>query len=176
MKTKDKDSVEIQLTTDGERYYSFAGHGNTEDTSKTKKLRANVRWFKNEKKLYVIRQDERKVKDLFVIDVLAQPRPKLESYRYSLPGEEFVPQEELVIFDVETRGRVNVDVKKWKDQTINVEWTSQEAADKLILGRTDSKTSMSALSMQKMSLTVLFSEETWPYLTMNTRTFSFERR
>ncbi len=166
MKTKDKDSVEIQLTTDGERYYSFAGHGNTEDTSKTKKLRANVRWFKNEKKLYVIRQDERKVKDLFVIDVLAQPRPKLESYRYSLPGEEFVPQEELVIFDVETRGRVNVDVKKWKDQTINVEWTSQEAADKLILVRTDrplKNLDVCLVNAENGALTVLFSEETWPY-------------
>ena len=35
------------------------------------------------------------MKDLFVIDVLAQPRPKLETYRYSMPGEEFVPQTEL---------------------------------------------------------------------------------
>nr|MCU0363955.1 DPP IV N-terminal domain-containing protein [Bacteroidales bacterium] len=30
MKAKDKDSVEIQLTTDGERYYSYAGYGNSE--------------------------------------------------------------------------------------------------------------------------------------------------
>ena len=77
MKTKDKDSVEIQLTTDGERYYSYAS--NSEDTTKNKKVRSNVEWFKNSKKLYVERQDERKVKDLFVIDVLAQPRPKLET-------------------------------------------------------------------------------------------------
>ena len=42
MKSKDKDSVEIQLTTDGERYYSFAGYGNTEDTTQKKKLRTNV--------------------------------------------------------------------------------------------------------------------------------------
>ena len=53
MKAKDKDSVEIQLTTDGERYYSFAGSGNSEDTTKNKKVRANVDWFKNSKKLYV---------------------------------------------------------------------------------------------------------------------------
>ena len=48
MKTKDKDSVEIQLTTDGERYYSYAS--NSEDTTKNKKVRANVDWFKNSKK------------------------------------------------------------------------------------------------------------------------------
>ena len=40
MKAKDKDSVEIQLTTDGERYYSYAA--NSEDTTKNKKVRANV--------------------------------------------------------------------------------------------------------------------------------------
>jgi dipeptidyl-peptidase 4 len=135
MKTKDKDSIDIQLTTDGERYYSYAA--NSEDTTKNKRVRANVVWFKNSKKLYVERQDERKVKDLFVIDVLAQPRPKLETYRYSVPGEQFVPQSELAIFDVATKKRVDVDLKKWKDQTIDVEWSSQKAADKLILIRKD---------------------------------------
>ena len=128
MKAKDKDSIEIQLTTDGERYYSFAS--NSEDTTKNKKVRANVDWFKNSKKLYVERQDERKVKDLFVIDVLAQPRPKLETYRYSMPGEPFVPQSELLIFDVATKKRVDVDIKKWKDQTINVEWSKNKKKKK----------------------------------------------
>ncbi len=104
---------------------------------KNKKVKANVQWFKNEKKLYVIRDDQRKVKDLFVIDVLTQPRPKLETYRYSMPGEEFVPQPELVIFDVATKNRVNVDLRKWKDQTIDVEWSSQEEANKLIVIRKD---------------------------------------
>ena len=135
MKAKDKDSVEIQLTTDGERYYSFSR--NSEDTTKNKKTRAAIEWFKNSKKLYIERQDERKVKDLFVIDILAQPRPKLETYRYSMPGEEFVPQSELIVFDVASKARVNVDLKKWKDQTINVFWTSQKAADKLIVMRKD---------------------------------------
>ncbi len=164
MKAKDKDSVEIQLTSDGERYYSFAG--NSEDTTRSKKLRANARWFKNEKKFYVIRQDERKVKDLFVIDVLANPRPKLETYRYSMPGEEFVPQEELIIFDVATRNRVNVDLKKWKDQTIRVQWTSQEEADKLILVRKDrplKNLDVCLVNADNGAVSTLFSEETWPY-------------
>jgi len=166
MKAKDKDSVEIQLTTDGERYYSFAGSGNTEDTTQKKKLRTNVQWFKNEKKLYVVREDERKVKDLFVIDVLAQPRPKLETYRYSMPGEEFVPQPELVIFDVATRSRVNVDLKKWKDQTIDVAWSSQEEAKKLIVIRKDrplKNLDVCSVDAETGAVSVLFSEEAWPY-------------
>jgi dipeptidyl-peptidase 4 len=166
MKAKDKDSVEIQLTTDGERYYSFAGYGGSEDTTKNKKRRANVQWFKNSKKLFLERQDERKVKDLFVIDVLAQPRPKLETYRYSMPGEQFVPQSELIIFDVATKQRVNVDLKKWKDQTISVEWSSQKAADKLILVRKDrplKNLDVCLVNAETGALTVLFSEQTWPY-------------
>ena len=164
MKTKDKDSVEIQLTTDGERYYSYAQ--NSEDTTKNKKHRANVDWFKNSKKLYVERQDERKVKDLFVIDILAQPRPKLETYRYSMPGEEFVPQSELSIFDVATKKRIDVDIKKWKDQTINVAWSSQKDANKLILIRKDrplKNLDVCSVDAETGALTVLFSEETWPY-------------
>jgi hypothetical protein len=103
MKAGDKDSAEIQLTTDGERYYSFAGNGNTEDTTKNKKLRARVSWFKNEKKLYVVREDKRKVRDLFVIDVLANPRPKLESYRYSMPERNLFPSLSL-LFSISSHG------------------------------------------------------------------------
>lgn len=166
MRANDKDSVEIQLTEDGERYYSFASGRDSEDTIRNKKVRTNVRWFKNEKKLYIVRQDQRKVKDLFVIDVLAQPRPKLETYRYSMPGEEFVPQSELVIFDVETKSRVNVDLEKWKDQTISVAWSSQEAADKIIVIRKDrplKNLDICLVNTETGSVTVLFSEKTWPY-------------
>ncbi|MBK7133947.1 MAG: DPP IV N-terminal domain-containing protein [Bacteroidales bacterium] len=166
MKAKDKDSVEYQYTTDGERYYSYAGFGGSEDTTKNKKFRANVDWFKNSKKFIVQRDDERKVKDLFVIDVLAQPRPKLETYRYSMPGDQFVPQSELAIIDVATKKRVDVDLKKWKDQTVSVAWSSQKEADKLILIRKDrplKNLDVCLVNAETGTLSVLFSEKTWPY-------------
>ncbi|MBK7627923.1 MAG: DPP IV N-terminal domain-containing protein [Bacteroidales bacterium] len=166
MKAKDKDSVEYQYTTDGERYYSYAGYGGSEDTTKNKKFRANVDWFKNSKKIIVQRDDERKVKDLFVIDVLAQPRPKLETYRYSMPGDQFVPQSELAIIDVATKKRVDVDLKKWKDQTVSVAWSSQKEADKLILIRKDrplKNLDVCLVNAETGTLSVLFSEKTWPY-------------
>ncbi|HOS71831.1 MAG TPA: DPP IV N-terminal domain-containing protein [Bacteroidales bacterium] len=166
MKTNDRDSVEIQLTTDGERYYGYSSYRSGQDTVRDKKVRANVRWFKNEKKLFIIREDVRKVKDLFVINSLAQPRPSLESYRYSMPGEEFVPQQELIIFDVETRGRINVDLKKWKDQTINVAWSSQEESNRLIVIRKDrtlKNLDVCMVDAETGDVKVLFSEKTWPY-------------
>jgi dipeptidyl aminopeptidase/acylaminoacyl peptidase len=167
MKAKDKDSVEFQLTTDGERYYSFGGgYFDLDDTTRNRRVRANVNWFKNSKKFYVVRRDVRKVKDLFLVDVLAEPRPKLETYKYPLPGEEFVPQSELVIFDVASRNRLNIDLKKWKDQTFRVEWASQKEADKLILVRKDrplKNLDVCLVNAETGSVSVLFSEQTWPY-------------
>jgi dipeptidyl aminopeptidase/acylaminoacyl peptidase len=166
MKAKDKDSIEYKLTSDGERYYSFGGYYNSDDTTRNRRVRANVEWFKNSKKFYVVRRDIRKVKDLYLVNVLAQPRPKLESYRYSLPGEEFVPQSELIIFDVATRSRTNVNLNKWKDQTISVEWSSQKDADKIILIRKDrllKNLDVCLVNVTTGAVSVLFSEQTWPY-------------
>jgi dipeptidyl aminopeptidase/acylaminoacyl peptidase len=166
MKAKDRDSAEIQLTTDGERYYSFAGYGNSEDTIRNRKVRANVNWFKNSERFYIIRRDVRKVKDLFIIDVLAQPRPELETYRYAMPGEQYVPQSELVIFNVTEKKRINVDLGKWKDQTISVEWTSQKSADKLMVIRKDrplKNLDVCLVDAETGTVSVLLSEEIWPY-------------
>lgn len=59
MKVGDKDSVEIQLTTDGEPFYSYAY--NERDTS-SKRTWAKARWFKDSKKFYVVRNDNRESK------------------------------------------------------------------------------------------------------------------
>lgn len=90
IKSDDKDSIEYKLTDDGELNYSFSGFRRSQDTVRNKRVRANVRWFKNSKKFYVIREDSRKVKDLFIIDVLAQPRPELVTYKYSKIGRAHV--------------------------------------------------------------------------------------
>lgn len=164
MKAGDKDSTEIQLTTDGIQYYSFAADAS--DTTSTKRVRARASWFKNSGKFYVMRSDVRKVKDLFVIDVLAQPRPKLETYRYAMPGEEFVPQTELVIFDPSATTRVDVDLKKWKDQTISVRWSSQKSADKLIVTRKDralKNLDVCSVNANNGEVKVLFSDQIHPY-------------
>lgn len=164
MKKGDKDSTEIQLTTDGVPYYSFAA--DAADTTTTKRVRARASWFKNSGKFYVMRSDVRKVKDLYVIDVLAQPRPKLETYRYAMPGEEFVPQPELVVFDPAAVSRVDVDLKKWKDQTISVAWTSQKSADKMIVIRKDralKNLEVCSVNSNTGEVKVLFSDQIHPY-------------
>ncbi|MCF8222451.1 MAG: DPP IV N-terminal domain-containing protein [Bacteroidales bacterium] len=165
MKSDDPDSTEIRLTEDGMEHYGYAS--SRADTAKDKKVRSIARWFENEEKLFVIKSDRRKVSELFVINSLAEPRPELETYKYSMPGEANVPQNELIIFDVESKERTDVDVKKWKDQRLRVRWVSQETAGKMIIER--KKRDLTKLEICKVDantgeLEVLFEEEQYPYI------------
>ena len=51
MSSDTTDSMVIQLTQDGERWFSYQFDQGSTDT--TGKMRARVRWFDDEKKLYV---------------------------------------------------------------------------------------------------------------------------
>src|SRR5207249_3277033 len=72
------------------------------------------------KKLALVRRDQRKVADLWVIDALAQPRPKLETYRYAMPGEANVTQYEIATIDIASRTLAKVKADKFKDQTLQI--------------------------------------------------------
>ena len=123
MKNGDKDSVEIQLTTDGEPFFSYAYE---ERDTTNKRQWAQAGWFYDSKKLYVVRPDNRKVKDLWVIDVLAK-RPKLEEYRYPMVGDKEVPQYELSVIDIASRKQVKIPTEKWKDQSVSVVFAGKES-------------------------------------------------
>jgi dipeptidyl aminopeptidase/acylaminoacyl peptidase len=129
-KPDDKTIQEIQLTTDGEEAYSFSRRlrdDEIKELQKDEKDRKDFRrpaimifWSQDSKKFACIRQDERKVGELWVINSLASPRPTLESYRYGMPGEENQPQPEILVFDLATRDRLKVKAEKFKDPTFNI--------------------------------------------------------
>ncbi len=77
-------------------------------------------WSADSSKFALVRRDSRLVKDLWVINSLGTPRPTLETYRYAMPGEENIPQSEMWVFDVATKGRVKVKAERFKDQTISI--------------------------------------------------------
>ena len=174
MKTNDPDSVEIQLTTDGERWYSYAF---SEGDTTSKRIRARAMWFKDSKKLYVKRTDNRKVGEFWVINSLKKPRPELETYKYAMPGEENIGQDELIIFDVATRDRKNINTAKWKDQALGGAYFGSgggffagEKSDKLYFIRRDrtwSKIDLCEVNTHTGELRTLISEESKPYF--NTR-------
>lgn len=137
MKAGDPDSTEYQLTTDGEKHYSWGGRGREEDdTTKAKRERAFVRWLEGGQKFVVSRNDSRKVKDLWVLDVLKDPRPELETYKYAMPGDTEVPQEELWVFDVNDKKGVEIQTDKYKDQTLDV-FPIDERDDQIYFVRQD---------------------------------------
>ena len=116
---------EIQLTTDGEEHYSYGNQGrgdHDEETRKeyTKRQDPQITWAHDAQYFALTRRDRRHVGDLWVVHVAGNDRPKLESYKYDMPGEEDVSQDELVVFDMASRSMTRVDDDPWKDQRMGL--------------------------------------------------------
>jgi dipeptidyl-peptidase-4 len=141
-KATDPTIVETQITKDGIEDYSYARSAmqleqqqqqqqqdqndaaETEGDSQDKNARVpsiQISWSKDSKKFSVIRHDDRKVEKLWVINALAQPRPKLESYPYQMPGEANGPIPSMEIFDVAAKSRVVVKADSFPDQLLSIE-------------------------------------------------------
>lgn len=120
---EDSTIVEHQLTTDGTPDFGY-GSGNDDfyatDKEKKKRTGAYVAWSPDSKKFAFIRTNSSKVKDLWVIDVLAEPRPKLERYKYQMPGEAEAPSRHLCLFDMETKTLKNISTAAYKDQELRI--------------------------------------------------------
>lgn len=125
----DKENEAVQLTTDGIEDYSFGG-GNDE-----RKVRPTIFWSTDSKAFYVTRSDTRGVKELFVVNSLATPRPTLEKYKYPMPGEDTIRKTELFLFNADTKKVTKLE-PKWKDEIyISMHWG--KTADELRFFRRD---------------------------------------
>jgi dipeptidyl aminopeptidase/acylaminoacyl peptidase len=151
-----KDQPPIQLTKDGERDYSFGARQTqgqqqqqeqqqeqqeqqqqNQQQSRETRVRANVTWSKDSKRFYVTRFDSRKVKELFLVNSLTEPRPSLMTYRYAMPGEPDVTQTELFAYDPAKKELSKLPVERYKDQRISdIHW-QDTTSDKLRFVRRD---------------------------------------
>ena len=119
-----EDVEEHQLTDDGEEHYSWGGfdRGDTDierEENAHKRKRASVSWSHDSGRFSVSRQDRREVGDLWVIHMVDNARPELETYKYDMPGEENVTQSELHIYDFDAGAMVQVTMEDpWKDQRL----------------------------------------------------------
>ncbi|MEE2883161.1 MAG: prolyl oligopeptidase family serine peptidase [Planctomycetota bacterium] len=86
-----------------------------EEKKEDPKSRPSISWAPDSTAFYVTRRDSRGVGELFLVNSLSEPRPTLEKYRYSLPGEEKVGASELHIFD-RNRKELFQMASKWKDE------------------------------------------------------------
>ena len=57
---------------------------------------------------------------LWVVHAVGNTRPKLESYKYEMPGEENVTQTTVHVFDMEAREMKHMDDGAWKDQRMGI--------------------------------------------------------
>ncbi|HXJ06068.1 MAG TPA: DPP IV N-terminal domain-containing protein [Candidatus Acidoferrum sp.] len=132
-KAGDTTIVQTQLTTDGVEKFSYARRILPEQEDELKKedkgdtnkagIRSpaiQVHWSKDSKKFAVVRQDERKIPDFWVIHSLANPRPILESYPYPLPGEDAMPVYQIEVLDVSTKQLVVVQAKNFPEQELRL--------------------------------------------------------
>jgi dipeptidyl-peptidase 4 len=167
MKTpNDASIVETKLTTDGEENYGYArvvragqdeqqqqqqdqqdrqedqtqqetGGTEGQNAQNARVPATNVVWSPDSKKFTLTRRDERKVKDLWVINALSNPRPTLETYRYAMPGEENIGNREMYVFDIPAKTRIAVKADRFKEQSLSVATapaTQREREDARTLG------------------------------------------
>ncbi|MEO6521412.1 MAG: DPP IV N-terminal domain-containing protein [Mucilaginibacter sp.] len=128
----DSTVVEHQLTKDGVEFYAYGGYVENEtnvDEVKNKKNRkpSSVIWSPDSKHFAMIRTDMRKVKDLWVINSIAEPRPTLETYKYQMPGEAENGRDELMLFDFAAKTGKKLNVSSFKDQDIST-WAAPSLA------------------------------------------------
>jgi dipeptidyl aminopeptidase/acylaminoacyl peptidase len=129
-----KEQPPVQLSKDGVKDYSFGSRsgeaeiqqmmqqdgttttqGGTANANE-QRVRAGGTWSKDSKRFYTSRTDQRKVKDLYLVNSLTMPRPSLMTYKYSMPGEAEVAQQESWVFEPETKTISKMEIGKWKDQ------------------------------------------------------------
>ena len=121
---KDSTIVEIQLTTDGVKDFGYGmPHKmvNTDTLCNGKRRPVYGMWSPDSRYFVTILTDEREVKDLWVLNVMSDPRPTLETYKYQMPGEKEAPVEHLQIFDMHDNSRKEIGTSAYKDQTLEIE-------------------------------------------------------
>ncbi len=106
-------------------------------TTPEKRVRANVTWSDDSKKFFVVRRDERKVKDLYLVNSLTEPRPTLLTYKYDMPGEVDVTLTEVWLYDMAGRHLDRMPVEKFKDQTVSNLHFQEKQSDKIRFTRRD---------------------------------------
>jgi dipeptidyl aminopeptidase/acylaminoacyl peptidase len=139
----DSSIQETRLTSDGVEYDSYQarpsygpddedlGNGSRadrpepgvkKDTSAHPRMPAvRVVWSADSSKFALVRRDERKVGDLWVIHTLHNPRPTLQTYKYAMPGDQYVPQDEIWVFDVATHKGLKLNAAGFPDQSVGIE-------------------------------------------------------
>jgi dipeptidyl aminopeptidase/acylaminoacyl peptidase len=129
---EDSTITENQLTTDGVEYFEYGSSQNEtnvdKEKNKNKRKPSFILWSPDSKYLVKTRTDLRQVKELWVVNSVADPRPTLETYKYMMPGEKESPIEYVMLFDMSSKTRKELNIKLFKDQDLAV-WAANIKAN-----------------------------------------------
>ena len=125
LKKDDRDTtiVEVALTTDGVKDFGYGQPYsllNTDTLCNGKRKGVWGVWSPDSRYFATILTDERQVKELWVVNAIAQPRPTLETYKYQMPGEKEAPIDHLYLFDMADNSRKEIATEAFKDQTLSI--------------------------------------------------------
>jgi dipeptidyl aminopeptidase/acylaminoacyl peptidase len=130
----DSTIVEHAITEDGVEYFSYGNEsvfGTNSESNVDKEKNKNKRkpcfafWSPDSKHFAMVRTDTRKVKDLWVINSVSEPRPTLETFKFWMPGEKDVPVEYVLLFENATKTYKELNVKQFKDQGVII-WSAPQ--------------------------------------------------
>lgn len=170
---KGQDTIPVQLTTDGMPDYTF----NREDEGKMEGRfgAESAHWIPGSHRFYAVREDNRKVRDLWVINSLSKPSPELITYKAELAGDKNVTQYELLLGDIDKREVKKVDINRWPDQYIDVLYASKDGKRLYFqrYNRTWSQSDICEVDVETGKVRVVIHEENKPYLDYQMRNVSF---
>lgn len=125
----DKDStlVEKRITEGCTGAFGFHDeqYGRAETDSTKRHYPSDIVWAPDSKHFAAVKTDSRKIKPLWVINSLSEPRPKLEAFNYQMPGEPGATAH-LFVFNTESFEGKEVKVSAFKDQTLWCERAPEE--------------------------------------------------
>ena len=170
---KGQDTIPVQLTTDGEPNYTF----NREDEGKLEGRfgAESTHWIPGSHRFYAVREDNRKVRDLWLINSLSTPYPTLKTYKAELAGDKHVTQYELLIGDVDTREVKKIDINRWPDQYIDILYISKDGK-RLYFQRYNrpwNQSDICEVDVETGKVRIVIHEENKPYLDYQMRNVSF---
>lgn len=123
----DSTIVEHQLIKDGVEYFEYGNYQNEtnveKEKNKNKRKPAQILWSPDSKNFVKNMTDSRKVKDLWVVNSIAEPRPTIETYKYQMPGEKESPIEFVYLFNMDTKTKKELDIRQFKDQNLSI-WSA----------------------------------------------------
>ena len=170
---KGQDTIPVRLTTDGAPDYTF--NREDEGTLEGRFGAESAHWLAGSHRFYAIREDNRKVRDLWLVNSLSKPSPELVTYKAELAGDKYVTQYELLLGDVDKREVKKVDTYRWPDQYIDVLYASKDGKRLYFqrYNRTWDQSDICEVDVETGKTRIVIHEENKPYLDYQMRSTSF---